>query len=263
MTSTSADWDPVLYRTFEEERTRPARDLLGRVELTSPEAIVDLGCGPGNSTELLAARFPGARLTGIDSSAAMLSDARRRLPSADFVEGDVGRWQPPQPVDLIFANAVLQWVPDHAALLPRLFGLLRPGGVLAVQMPDNVEEPSHRLMRETAEAGPWRQRIGNVGADHAKRVLPAPAYYDLLAPGAADLDLWRTTYQHHMASAAAIVQWVRATGLRPFIDPLDADERPAFLSRYEAAIAGAYPPRRDGCRLLAFPRLFIVARRAA
>jgi trans-aconitate 2-methyltransferase len=263
VTVASADWDPALYRTFEDERTRPARDLLGRVDLTSPVAIVDLGCGPGNSTELLAERFPGATLTGVDSSAAMLTEARRQLPGTEFVEGDAGRWEPSRPVDLIFANAVLQWVPDHARLLPRLFGLLRPGGVLAVQMPDNVDEPSHRLMRETAEAGPWRERIGHVGAARAKRVLPAPAYYDLLAPWAADLDIWRTTYRHPMASAAAIVQWVRATGLRPFVDPLDDGERPAFLSRYEAAIDQAYERRSDGRRLLAFPRLFIVARRAA
>ena len=262
MTPASADWDPALYRTFEDERTRPARDLLGRVDLSFPPAIVDLGCGPGNSTELLAERFHGATLTGVDSSLAMLSEARRRLPGVDFVEGDAGRWQPPHPVDLIFANAVLQWVPDHATLLPRLFGLLRPGGVLAVQMPDNVEEPSHRLMRESAAAGPWRERIGHVGADRAKRVLPAATYYDLLAPGAAELDIWRTTYQHPMASAAAIVQWVRATGLRPFLEPLDDGERSAFLSHYEAAIDRAYERRSDGRRLLAFPRLFIVARRA-
>ena len=263
MTSVAADWDPALYRTFEDERTRPARDLLGRVDLASPLAIVDLGCGPGNSTELLAERFPGATLTGVDSSAAMLTEARRRLPEAEFVEGNAGRWEPPYPVDLIFANAVLQWVPDHATLMPRLFDLLLPGGVLAVQMPDNVEEPSHRLMRETAAAGPWRERIGHVAAAHAKRVLPAATYFDLLAPRSADLDIWRTAYQHPMASAAAIVQWVRATGLRPFLDPLDDGERSAFLSQYEAAIDRAYERRSDGRRLLAFPRLFIVARRAA
>ena len=253
-------WNPALYTRFETERTRPARDLLAQVPLATAATVTDLGCGPGNSTELLAHRFPGAAITGLDSSPAMLAKARDRLPSCRFDEADIAAWQPDTPQDLIYANAALHWVPDHAALIPRLFGFLAPGGVLAVQMPDNREEPSHRLMREIAAAGPWADRLATAG--ERLGVLPAAAYYDLLARNA-DVDLWRTVYHHRMDGAAAIVDWVRSTGLQPFLTPLDEAGRAAFLTRYEAAVSDAYAVRADGKRLLLFPRLFIVAQRPA
>ena len=254
-------WNPALYTRFEAERTRPARDLLAQVPLTSAATITDLGCGPGNSTELLAQRFPGAAISGIDSSPAMLAKAGERLPSCRFAEADIATWQPDTPQDLIYANAALHWVPDHAALIPRLFGFLAPGGVLAVQMPDNRDEPSHRLMRETAAADPWASRLASAG--ERLGVLPAAAYYDLLAASGADIDVWRTVYHHRMDSPSAIVDWVRSTGLQPFLTPLDEADRPAFLARYQAAVSDAYAVRTDGKRLLLFPRLFIVARRPA
>jgi trans-aconitate 2-methyltransferase len=257
-----ADWNPALYTRFEDERTRPAAELLARVPLDAPVLAVDLGCGPGNSTALIAARYPDAEVIGLDTSPAMLESARARLPGLAFALADAATWMPERAPDLIFANAVLQWLPDHAALLPRLFGLLAPGGVLAVQMPDNLAEPSHRLMREVAGAGPWSAAIGDPAvAGRLGRMLEPTAYYDLLAPHAAEVDVWRTTYHHRMADAAAIVDWVSATGLRPFLDPLDTDQKPRFLAAYERAIAEGYPPRSDGWRLLAFPRVFIVARK--
>ena len=260
-----ADWNPALYRRFEDERTRPARDLLARVDLAQPAGrplvVYDLGCGPGNSTELLVERFPGAVVTGIDSSEAMLAEARARLPDCRFERHDVAEWQPEDAPDLVYANATLQWVPGHEILVPRLFELLAPGGVLAVQMPDNREEPTHRLMRAVAGEGPWKETIGEAALVRTK-ILPLEAYYDLLAPRAAATDVWRTAYQHPMASPEAIVDWVRGTGLRPFIDPLDAEQRAAFLADYTRRIAEAYRPRADGRLLLAFPRLFFVARKA-
>ena len=253
-------WSPELYRRFERERTRPARDLLAAVTLTAPACVADLGCGPGNSTELLARRFPEASVTGVDTSDAMLSQARAHLPQARFAHADIASWQPDGPVALIFANAALQWVPDHPALLPRLFGLLAPGGALAFQVPDNRDEPSHRLMREVAAAGPWAAKLAQ--AAERVRVLPAAAYYDLLAPLAARVEVWRTVYHHPMENAAAIVEWVRSTGLQPFLAPLDPSEQAAFLANYQAGIAQAYPERADGKRLLLFPRLFVVADKA-
>ena len=254
-----SDWNPALYRQFEDERTRPARDLLARVPLSEAAQVVDLGCGPGNSTELLSERFPAAHIVGTDTSEAMLATARERLPSCHFTRSDVTTWQPDAPPDVIFANAVLQWVPDHQVLLPRLLSVLAPGGVLALQMPDNLEEPSHRSMREVAAAGPWASAIGDLSRVRAP-ILAPERYYDLLASNA-QVEIWRTIYQHPMASAAAIVDWLRATGLRPFLDPLNDEQRATFLAHYEERIAAAYPPRADGQRLLAFPRLFIVARR--
>jgi trans-aconitate 2-methyltransferase len=253
-----SDWNPALYSRFEDERTRPAAELLARVPLAAPQHVVDLGCGPGNSTELLVERFPAARIVGIDNSPAMLDAARQRLAQVSFELGDIADWSPAQPADLAYANAALQWVPDHERLLPRLLSALAPGGVLAVQIPDNLDEPSHRLMRETAAA-----LLGTPADDpdrHRARILPAQQYYDLLTPRA-EVDLWRTTYHHRMDDAAAIVQWLRATGLKPYLDPLAPEPQAQFLAEYQRRIERAYPPRADGKRLLAFPRLFIVARR--
>jgi trans-aconitate 2-methyltransferase len=257
-----ADWNPALYRRYEDERTRPAAELLARVPLTEATRVVDLGCGPGNSTELLARRFPQADVLGIDNSEAMLVSARERLPQARFEFADIGRWSPDVAPDLIYANAALQWVPDHETLVPRLFAALAPGGVLAIQMPDNRAEATHRLMREVASEAPWKAPIGD--ADKLRtELLTIGGYYDLLARDAAAVDVWHTVYQHPMAAPAAIVEWVSSTGLKPFLDPLSADLKTSYLATYEERIGRAYPVRSDGRCLLAFPRMFIVARKAA
>jgi trans-aconitate 2-methyltransferase len=257
------DWNPDLYRRFEDERTRPAAELLARVGLQAPRQVVDLGCGPGNSTELLVERYPQAEVVGLDNSPAMIEAARKRLPESAtlrFELGDVAQWQPAAPADLVYSNATLQWLPDHAQLFPRLFGTVAPGGVLAVQMPDNLDEPSHRLMRDTAAEPRFAAHLGDVSRLRA-RILGVGEYYDLLAPEAAEVDVWRTTYHHRMGTAADIVQWLRSTGLKPFVEGLPEALQPDFLAAYEARIADAYPARSDGRRLLAFPRFFIVARR--
>jgi trans-aconitate 2-methyltransferase len=249
-------WSPSVYLRFEDERTRPARDLLAHVPLTTARRVVDVGCGPANSTALLAARFPGADVVGIDSSPAMLEEARRVLPSARFVESDANTWLPDTGVDLVFANAIYQWVPAHLELFPRILSSLAPGGVLAVQMPDNVGEPTHRLMQTAAADVRWAARL----KEAARPPLPPPSvYYDALGPTAARIDIWHTVYNHVLADADAIVEWVRGTGLRPFIDPLATDERGQFLTRYRELVAKAYPPAAGGRVLLRFPRLFIVA----
>jgi trans-aconitate 2-methyltransferase len=252
------NWEPDLYRRYETERSQPAKDLLSRVPFKAPKMIVDLGCGPGNSTQLLAERWPDAEILGVDNSEAMLDSARKRLPEARFEAADITAWRPGATPDLIFANAALQWVPDHATLLPRLLGLLAPGGILAVQMPDNMEEPTHRLMREVAAEAPWRAEIGDPDALRTP-VRPLLDYYDLLAPRSAQVDVWRTVYNHPMSSPDAIVDWVRGTGLKAFLERLSPDHRPGFIDRYTAGIAQAYPPRADGRLILAFPRMFFTA----
>lgn len=251
-------WNAAQYVKFEDERTRPVRDLLAAVPLEAPRRAVDLGCGPGNSTEAILARFPGVAVAGMDSSPDMLAAARKRLPGVAFLAGDLVDWMPAEPVDLLFSNAAFQWVPDHIAVMKRLMSALAAGGVLAVQMPDNLTEPSHRAMAEAAEAGPWAAKIaaGGIGRE---ALPPAEAYYDALIPRASRVDIWRTTYHHPLADGAAIVEWVKGTGLRPYLAPLDEAERAGFLADYQARLAKAYPRRADGKVILRFPRLFIVA----
>ncbi len=252
-------WDDVQYLKFADERTRPAAELLARTALTleseSLQHIVDLGCGPGNSTALLQTRWPHADIVGVDSSEAMLHRAQADYPTITWIQADVTAWRPAQSVDLLFANALLQWLPDHAHLFPALLESVRSGGAFAVQMPCNFDEPSHRLMREIP--GSWRERIRSVRP--AAPVENPVFYYDLLAPRVRHLDIWRTTYEHVMPDADAIVEWVKGTGLRAYFDVLHSDEREPYLALYRSAIEAAYPSRSDGKRLFSFPRLFIVA----
>ena len=252
-------WSAKQYVAFEDERTRPVRDLLGALPSIDARIVIDVGCGPGNSTEVLAARYPQARISGTDSSADMIAAARQRLPSIQFDVQDLRDWQDTGPFDVILANAVLQWVPDHATLLPALVEKLSAGGALAVQMPDNLQEPAHRLMREMAAAGPWAAKLAQAAEARAP-LASAVWYYELLRPLCAKVDLWRTTYHHPLpGGAASVVEWFKGSGLRPFLEPLDAAERNAYLDRYTAAIAHAYPTLADGSVLLPFPRVFLVA----
>jgi trans-aconitate 2-methyltransferase len=255
-----SDWSANQYLKFEDDRTRPSRDLLAQVPLTEPRRVVDLGCGPGNSTELLIERYPGAEVIGLDSSPDMLRQARERLPRGTFVQAELAIWGPEQRTDLLFANAVFQWVPDHPAVLQRLLRALPEGGVLAVQMPDNTNEPALALMREVGASGPWAAKLM---ASHAARDdLPTPdGYYDLLRPLCAHIDIWHTHYNHVMTGPEAVVEWFKGSALRPFLNALADNERAAYLAAYTTEIARAYPARFDGRVLLKFPRLFIVATR--
>jgi trans-aconitate 2-methyltransferase len=253
-----ADWSAGQYLKFEDERTRPPRDLLARVPLQHPRLVVDLGCGPGNSTELLVERFPQSEIIGLDSSPDMLRKARERLPQCTFIAADIATWRPAPRTDLIFANAAFQWVPDHPRVLRRLLEALPAGGVLAVQMPDNTREPALVLQREVAASGPWANDPAVKAA--ARDDLPLPeAYYDLLKPVCAQLDIWHTVYNHVMASPQAIVEWFKGSSLQPYLSPLDAAAYEKFLAAYTEKIAGSYKERFDGKVLLRFPRLFIAA----
>jgi trans-aconitate 2-methyltransferase len=251
-------WSPQHYLRFGAERMRPARDLLAQVSLSSPQRVYDLGCGPGNSTALLAEAYPDAEIVGVDNSEEMLAEARRALPSRAFVLADLARWLPEETPDLLFSNAAFHWVPDHVAVMKRFTSRLGPGGVLAVQMPDNLGEPSHRLMLETAASGQWSRKVAS--ADEARAVVQSPrVYYEVLKPFCSRIDVWRTIYHHPLEGAAAIVDFLGSTALRPFLGPLDETERGRFLADYTARIAEAYPSGGDGMSLLAFPRLFLVA----
>ena len=256
-------WSAVQYVKFEEERSRPVRDILTHLPNRPVARAVDLGCGPGNSTHLLQKRFPDAAVTGIDSSADMIAAARKRLPGVRFEIEDIRAWRGPDaPADVILANAVLQWVPDHGSLLPSLIDKLAPDGSLAVQIPATLGEPSHRLIREIAADGPWSKKLAGASSFRIIR-HNADWYYRTLRNCGVVVDIWMTTYYHALAGGAdAVVEWFTGSGLRPFLEPLDTAERSAFLARYKSAVAEAYPAMPDGRVLLAFPRLFFIASRA-
>jgi len=254
-------WSATQYVRFEAERNRPAIDLLAHIPIESVATAIDIGCGPGNSTQLLQARYPQAALTGMDSSPEMIAAARKRLPDVHFDVADISTWNAAQSFDVIFANASLHWIPDHQHLFPTLIEKLSPGGCFAAQMPDNLDEPAHRLMREIAADGPWADKLVDAAGKRAPR-RDAHWYYSVLQGYIATMDIWRTTYHHQLAGGPAdIVEWFKGTGLRPFLDPLDDAERTEFLARYQAAIERFYPSFADGSVLLPFPRLFIVASR--
>ena len=257
-TGPQGDWNPALYLKFEGERARAARDLLAQVPLADPAFGYDLGCGPGNSTELLQLHFPSIELIGLDTSEAMLADARTRLPEAQFLNESVDDFYPDHAPDLIFANSVLQFTPDHEELFPRLMSFLPQGGCLAVQMPDSAREAAHALMRMIAVDGPWRERLMPVVKSRAV-ISDAQDYYDWLSPHCARLELWRTTYVYRLDGAQGVVDWFAGSALRPFLNPLTDKERETFLAAYRREIIKEYVPRADGMILLPYPRLFIVA----
>jgi trans-aconitate 2-methyltransferase len=254
-------WNPEQYLKFGGERTQPCRDLTARIALDQPQRIVDLGCGPGNSTAVLAQRWPVAALTGVDHSADMVRAAREQFPQVRWEEGDIATWTSDQPWDLIFSNAALQWVPGHERLVPQLLAQVASGGALAWQMPANLDAPAHSLMRALAASKTWQSHFP--GTVREWFVHPLSFYYDLLAPRAARVEMWTTEYLHIMESPAAIVEWYKGTGLRPFLDRLESPkDREMFLGDYLREIEGAYPRQVDGRVLFPFLRQFLIAYRA-
>jgi trans-aconitate 2-methyltransferase len=249
-------WNPGIYLAFADQRTRPAAELLSRVGAEQPARVIDLGCGPGNSTGLLAARWPAARLEGLDSSAAMLAQARASEVRATWVEADLASWTPAEPYDVIFSNATLQWLPQQETLLPRLMGFVKAGGSFAFQVPVNYDAPSHRLMREAADDPRFREKLSSVREIQRGR---AAAYYEILKPHAASLDIWQTEYLQVLTGEDAVYRWVSGTGLRPFLDALQGEERDAFIALYTEKLNAAYPRCADGTTLFPFQRLFVVA----
>jgi trans-aconitate 2-methyltransferase len=252
-------WDPALYLRHAGPRLRPGIDLISRVALDAPRRVVDLGCGTGDLTALLAERWPAARVVGLDASPEMLDLARARHPGIEWVRADLAGWRAQDPVDLVFSNAALHWLDGHEQLLPRLIDALAPGGVLAVQMPRNFAAPSHRAISEAAEAGPWRERLRSL-----VRVEPVWAperYHRLLRPLSARLEVWETEYLHLLEGPDPVFEWVSGTALRPLMSALEEPERAAFGAAVRERLAMAYPRESDGTTLFPFRRLFLVATR--
>ncbi len=252
-------WHPSQYLKFSDSRTRPAVELLARVPLDSPSRVVDLGCGTGNSTELLAQRWPNASIRGVDNSGDMLLVARKAHPDWVWEESDIASWVPKEPLDLIFSNAALHWLPHHEILLPHLMSRVAGGGAMAIQMPCNFAAPAHRLILQTAADGPWQDILADLDAWNPP--MEPAGYYAILAPHCQSVDIWETEYVHVMDNAAVIAEWTKGSALRPFLDRLAVAAQRSFLARYTEALQAAYPPQPDGRVLFPFRRIFLVALR--
>lgn len=253
-------WDPAQYAAFSGQRSRPFFDLIGRIGHPAPRRVVDLGCGPGELTAVLALRWPDAEVLGIDSSPEMIARARHLENSPQnlhFVQEDVRDWIPESGTDVVVSNAVLQWVPNHHALLARWAAELEQGGWLAFQIPGNFSAPSHVLMRTLAESERWNAQLASV-LRHDDVVSTPGEYHRLLRGAGLDTDAWETTYQHLLAGENPVLEWVRGTGLRPVLAALTAAEAADFERAYAVMLAAAYPPEPDGGTLFAFRRIFAV-----
>ena len=264
LTNPDVAWDPDTYLTFADLRSRPGLELLARIEHTGPETIVDLGCGPGHLTAVLARRWPGARVIGIDGSAEMLARAesqfpREKWPTIEWEHQDISGWNPQNPVSILYSNAALHWLGDHQNLFPRLLSLISAGGSLAVQMPDNWEEPSHTLISRLTDDPRWKDRAASVFL--GRPVAEPVEYRAWLQPEAAEIDQWRTTYFHALTGADPVVSWVKGSVLRPILAVLEPEEAELFVSRLGESYRTAYPAGPDGTTAFPFSRFFMVARR--
>ncbi len=250
-------WDPERYLAFADARGRPFVELLQRIGATEPATVVDLGCGPGNLTVLLKQRWPDAAVVGVDSSPEMIEAARHDLGDAgiDFAVGDVRTWRPVEPVDVLLSNAMLQWLPDHLALLPRLVEQVSPGGWLAFQVPGNFDEPSHVIRRELAAQDPYAEHTGGVAVPGASG---PEVYLDALTALGCSVDAWETTYLHVLTGEDPVFTWVSGTGARPTLQALPDDLRPQFEAEFRSRLREAYPVREYGV-VLPFRRVFVVA----
>ncbi len=251
-------WDADLYLKFGNERTQPVRDLLQRIALTEPRRIVDVGCGPGNSTAELRRRWPAASIVGLDKSPEMIAKARESFPEGEWIAGDAATWKASEPFDLVFSNAVWHWLRDHEGLVRHWLDQIAAGGALAFQVPAHYDSPLHREIVEISRDPAWDGRMA--GARAALTHHPPAFYYDLLQSRSSRIDLWETTYYHVLAGPEAVVEWFRGTGLRPYLEALSSpEERQRFEALLLERYAKAYPRRPDGKILFPFRRLFLVA----
>jgi trans-aconitate 2-methyltransferase len=261
-------WNPDQYLKYSNERIRPALDLLARIDAEAPKTVLDLGCGAGNVTALLAQRWPDARIVGVDNSTEMLAKARASTagnPLREWIDADLATYAPDAPADVVYSNAALHWQPDHRRLFPRIFDWVAPGGVLAVQMPNQLAAPSHVTIADVVASSQWRDRLATARAQ-TPALHPAD-YFRLLSTKARIVDAWITEYLHVLPASRdgvhPVVSWIKGTTLTPYLAVLSGDMQRMFMHEISQGIAAAYPALPDGRVLFPFRRVFIVAARAA
>lgn len=256
-----ADWNSVQYLKFAKERTQPAIDLANKIPLEDPQMAIDIGCGPGNSTRVLADRFPHARVMGVDNSPNMIGKAKKMQTDLEFRLFDASKDfdTMDQTFDIVFSNACIQWVPDHPVLLRNMMGLLREGGVLAVQVPMNFQEPVHRILEELSTSEKWKSHFSHVRTFYT---LEQREYFDLLAEISSDFSIWETIYCHRMPSHESIIEWYKSTGLRPYLAALSERDATEFERDVYHEVVKAYPKQKNGEIIFRFPRFFFTAVKA-
>lgn len=248
------EWNAEQYMKFAKERTQPSVDLINRLDF-SPRSVLDIGCGPGNSTAMLKDRFPDAKILGVDSSDNMLKKARESHPDLEFEKCFVpDGLSALDSFDLIFSNACLHWIPEHKVLLPKLIEKLNDGGELAVQMPLVQYAPFYKTLGDLVK-NKW-QKLSKIKNFH--NLLPDETY-DILSKASRDITMWDTTYYHIVPSCEGVIDWYKGSGLRPYLDALNEDEQQKFLSDLLDAIKEKYHITPDGSVILKMPRLFFVA----
>lgn len=254
-----ADWNPENYLKFKNERTRPAIDLANKIEAADPEKILDIGCGPGNSTAVLSRRFPKSAIIGIDNSPNMIEAAAKSYPKLEFrlidASCELGRLGE-NTFDVVFSNACIQWLPDHAKLLAEMMKLIRKGGVMAVQIPVNYDEPIHEIIKSISESDEWRDRLSGT---RSIATLSEEEYFDILSRISSDFTMWKTVYFHRMPSHESIIEWYRATGLKPYLSRLNENEKLILEEQMLEELKRRYPVRQNGEIIFRFPRLFFTA----
>ncbi len=260
MTGGNPSWDPARYLQFGDHRLRPALDLITRIPDIDPQLIIDLGCGPGNATACLRARWPEAAIHGIDGSPDMLAEARRGDETITWIEAEIDEWEPEEEADIVFSNATLHWLPDHATLLPELMSWVRPGGILAIQVPQTRHGSWRDVARTVARQGPWAVRLRALMGPG--NVLTPRAYYRVLGAETENLDIWETTYLHRLEGEDPVLSWTQGAGLRPYLDNLTEEEQDTFLLAYNKRLRMAYPREDDDTTLFPFRRVFLIAQRA-
>ena len=251
-------WNADQYVKFIKERTEPAADLANKIPLKNPHSVIDIGCGPGNSTKVLANKFPYAQITGADNSYHMLDKAKIKYPNINFIFFDAIKSfaELPQKYDVVFSNACIQWVADHRTLLPNMMKALNDGGILAVQIPINFKEPIHVIIETITQSAKWKSRFAKPRIMH---ILTSEEYFDLLSKISSDFSIWETTYFHRLPSHKSIIEWYKGTGLRPYLASLNQNDAFEFEKDVYHEIIKAYPKQDNGEIIFKFPRLFFTA----
>ena len=256
-----SDWNPQQYLKFKSERTQPSIDLVARIMISNPETVIDIGCGPGNSTQIIHRRWSNADIVGLDSSQKMIEKAREDYPSQKWMVGDASDLDTNQKYDIVFSNATLQWIPDHDVLIPRLFNTVNKDGVLAVQVPANNESPIHKALLSVARSRKWKEYTS--GCEKLLTYHNVDYYYNILVSLTENFDIWETTYYHVLESHKTLLEWYSSTGMKPFLERLPDDEaRTEFEKEILMQCKSFYPVQTDGKILYPFKRLFFTANKS-